>query len=212
MDNLMQLSCEEFLAKLASKDAVPGGGGAAALSGAVGAALTSMVANLTVGKEKFMSVEGEMLRLLAAGEYLRRELLVLAQEDARVFDAFMNCYKMPKNTETEKELRAAKIQEAAEMAASIPLRIGEKSLSVLLLAAEAAELGNPAVITDAAVAALTGRAAVRSAIYNVRINLQLIKNEAYRSVTTARLEELEREAAELEIKILAQVDKVLALA
>lgn len=212
MDNLMQLSCEEFLAKLASKDAVPGGGGAAALSGAVGAALTSMVANLTVGKEKFMAVEGEMLRLLADGEYLRRELLVLAQEDARVFDAFMNCYKMPKNTETEKELRAAKIQEAAEMAASIPLRIGEKSLSVLLLAAEAAELGNPAVITDAAVAALTGRAAVRSAIYNVRINLQLIKNEAYRSVTTARLEELEREAAELEIKILAQVDKVLALA
>ena len=208
----MQLSCEEFLAKLASKDAVPGGGGAAALSGAVGAALTSMVANLTVGKEKFMAVEGEMLRLLAAGEYLRRELLVLAQEDARVFDAFMNCYKMPKNTETEKELRAAKIQEAAEMAASIPLRIGEKSLSVLLLAAEAAELGNPAVITDAAVAALTGRAAVRSAIYNVRINLQLIKNEAYRSVTTARLEELEREAAELEIKILAQVDNVLALA
>lgn len=208
----MQLSCEEFLAKLASKDAVPGGGGAAALSGAVGAALTSMVANLTVGKEKFMAVEGEMLRLLADGEYLRRELLVLAQEDARVFDAFMNCYKMPKNTETEKELRAAKIQEAAEMAASIPLRIGEKSLSVLLLAAEAAELGNPAVITDAAVAALTGRAAVRSAIYNVRINLQLIKNEAYRSVTTARLEELEREAAELEIKILAQVDKVLALA
>ena len=212
MDNLMQLSCEEFLAKLASKDAVPGGGGAAALSGAVGAALTSMVANLTVGKEKFMAVEGEMLRLPAAGEYLRRELLVLAQEDARVFDAFMNCYKMPKNTETEKELRAAKIQEAAEMAASIPLRIGEKSLSVLLLAAEAAELGNPAVITDAAVAALTGRAAVRSAIYNVRINLQLIKNEAYRSVTTARLEELEREAAELEIKILAQVDKLLALA
>ena len=212
MDNLMQLSCEEFLAKLASKDAVPGGGGAAALSGAVGAALTSMVANLTVGKEKFMAVEGEMLRLLAAGEYLRRELLVLAQEDARVFDAFMNCYKMPKNTETEKELRAAKIQEAAEMAASIPLRIGEKSLSVLLLAAEAAELGNPAVITDAAVAALTGRAAVRSAIYNVRINLQLIKNEAYRSVTGARLEELEQEASELEIKILAQVDKVLALA
>lgn len=212
MDNLMQLSCEEFLAKLASKDAVPGGGGAAALSGAIGAALTSMVANLTVGKDKFMAVESEMLRLLADGEYLRRELLVLAQEDARVFDSFMNCYKMQKNTETEKELRAAKIQEAAEMAASIPLQIGEKGLAVLLLAAEAAELGNPAVITDAAVAALAGRAAVRSAIYNVRINLKLIKSDAYRSITAARLEELEQEAAELERKILAQVDKVLALA
>ena len=210
MDNLMKLSCEEFLEKLASKEAVPGGGGAAALGGAISAALASMVANLTLGKEKFFSVESEMLRLADASEYLRQELLQLAQEDASVFEAFMNCYKMPKATDAEKALRQAKIQEAAKMAAEIPMKIGEKSLAVLLLAAEAAELGNPAVITDAAVAALMARAAVRSAVYNVKINLNLINDRDYCSVVAGRITALEQEALAAEKNILEHTDKVLA--
>lgn len=210
MDNLMKLSCEEFLEKLASKEAVPGGGGAAALGGAISAALASMVANLTLGKEKFLAVESEMLRLAAASEYLRQELLQLAQEDASVFEAFMNCYKMPKATDAEKALRQAKIQEAAKMAAEIPLKIGEKSLAVLLLAAEAAELGNPAVITDAAVAALMARAAVRSAVYNVKINLNLINDRDYCSVVAGRITALEQEALAAEKNVLQHTDKVLA--
>jgi formiminotetrahydrofolate cyclodeaminase len=210
MDNLMKLSCEEFLEKLASKEPVPGGGGAAALGGAISAALAAMVANLTLGKEKFLSVESEMLRLAAASEYLRQELLQLAQEDASVFEAFMNCYKMPKATDAEKALRQAKIQEAAKMAAEIPLKIGEKSLAVLLLAAEAAELGNPAVITDAAVAALMARAAVRSAVYNVKINLNLINDRDYCSVVSGRITALEQEALAEEKNILEHTDKVLA--
>lgn len=210
MDNLMKLSCEKFLEKLASKEPVPGGGGAAALGGAISAALASMVANLTLGKEKFLAVESEMLRLAAASEYLRQELLQLAQEDASVFEAFMNCYKMPKATDAEKALRQAKIQEAAKMAAEIPLKIGEKSLAVLLLAAEAAELGNPAVITDAAVAALMARAAVRSAVYNVKINLNLINDRDYCSVVAGRITALEQEALAAEKNILEHTDKVLA--
>lgn len=210
MDNLMKLSCEEFLEKLASKEPVPGGGGAAALGGAISAALASMVTNLTLGKEKFLAVESEMLRLAAASEYLRQELLQLAQEDASVFEAFMNCYKMPKATDAEKALRQAKIQEAAKMAAEIPLKIGEKSLAVLLLAAEAAELGNPAVITDAAVAALMARAAVRSAVYNVKINLNLINDRDYCSVVSGRITALEQEALAAEKNILEHTDKVLA--
>lgn len=210
MDNLMKLSCEEFLEKLASKEPVPGGGGAAALGGAISAALASMVANLTLGKEKFLAVESEMLRLVAASEYLRQELLQLAQEDASVFEAFMNCYKMPKATDAEKALRQAKIQEAAKMAAEIPLKIGEKSLAVLLLAAEAVELGNPAVITDAAVAALMARAAVRSAVYNVKINLNLINDRDYCSVVAGRITALEQEALAAEKNILEHTDKVLA--
>lgn len=210
MDNLMKLSCEEFLEKLASKEPVPGGGGAAALGGAISAALASMVANLTLGKEKFLAVESEMLRLAAASEYLRQELLQLAQEDASVFEAFMNCYKMLKATDAEKALRQAKIQEAAKMAAEIPLKIGEKSLAVLLLTAEAAELGNPAVITDAAVAALMARAAVRSAVYNVKINLNLINDRDYCSVVAGRITALEQEALAAEKNILEHTDKVLA--
>ena len=187
MNDFMKLNCDEFLERLASKEPVPGGGGAAALGGAIGAALTSMVANLTVGKEKFLSVEGEMIRLAAASKY-----------------------KMPKATDLEKELRQIKIQEAAKMAAEIPLKIGEKALAVLLLAAEAAELGNPAVITDAAVAALMARAAVRSAVYNVKINLNLISDQDYCSVLVERIAALEQEALSAEKNILEHTDKVLS--
>ena len=207
MNDFMKLNCDEFLERLASKEPVPGGGGAAALGGAIGAALTSMVANLTVGKEKFLSVEGEMIRLAAASKYLRKELLQLVQEDASVFEAFMKCYKMPKATDLEKELRQIKIQEAAKMAAEIPLKIGEKALAVLLLAAE---LGNPAVITDAAVAALMARAAVRSAVYNVKINLNLINDQDYCSVLVERIAALEQEALSAEKNILEHTDKVLS--
>ena len=201
MNDFMKLNCDEFLERLASKEPVPGGGGAAALGGAIGAALTSMVANLTVGKEKFLSVEGEMIRLAAASKYLRKELLQLVQEDASVFEAFMKCYKMPKATDLEKELRQVKIQEAAKMAAEIPLKIGEK---------EAAELGNPAVITDAAVAALMARAAVRSAVYNVKINLNLISDQDYCSVLVERIAALEQEALSAEKNVLEHTDKVLS--
>ena len=169
-----------------------------------------MVANLTVGKEKFLSVEGEMIRLAAASKYLRKELLQLVQEDASVFEAFMKCYKMPKATDLEKELRQIKIQEAAKMAAEIPLKIGEKALAVLLLAAEAAELGNPAVSTDAAVAALMARAAVRSAVYNIKINLNLISDQDYCSVLVERIAALEQEALSAEKNILEHTDKVLS--
>ena len=203
MNDFMKLNCDEFLERLASKEPVPGGGGAAALGGAIGAALTSMVANLTVGKEKFLSVEGEMIRLAAASKYLRKELLQLVQEDASVFEAFMKCYKMPKATDLEKELRQIKIQEAAKMAAEIPLKIGEKALAVLLLAAEA-------VITDAAVAALMARAAVRSAVYNVKINLNLISDQDYCSVLVERIAALEQEALSAEKNILEHTDKVLS--
>ena len=206
MNDFMKLNCDEFLERLASKEPVPGGGGAAALGGAIGAALTSMVANLTVGKEKFLSVEGEMIRLAAASKYLRKELLQLVQEDASVFEAFMKCYKMPKATDLEKELRQVKIQEAAKMAAEIPLKIGEKALAVLLLA----ELGNPAVITDAAVAALMARAAVRSAVYNVKINLNLISDQDYCSVLVERIAALEQEALSAEKNVLEHTDKVLS--
>ena len=196
MNDFMKLNCDEFLERLASKEPVPGGGGAAALGGAIGAALTSMVANLTVGKEKFLSVEGEMIRLAAASKYLRKELLQLVQEDASVFEAFMKCYKMPKATDLEKELRQIKIQEAAKMAAEIPLKIGEKALAVLL--------------TDAAVAALMARAAVRSAVYNVKINLNLISDQDYCSVLVERIAALEQEALSAEKNILEHTDKVLS--
>ncbi len=211
MNDLMRLSCEEFLEKLASKEPVPGGGGAAALGGAIGAALAAMVANLTVGKEKFLDVERKMLKVFTDAETLRKELLQLVQDDATVFRTFMDCYKMPQVTEKEKKMRTEKIQEAAQKATEIPLQIAEKSLAVLFLAEEAAELGNPAVVTDAAIAALMSRAAVRSAVYNVKINLNLLRDKDYCEIVRRRLFALEQKAEQIETRVLMQTEHILKI-
>ena len=95
MEALTKLSCEEFLEKLASGNPTPGGGGGAAVAGALAAALSSMVANITVGKEKFAEQEQEVQELLQSAETLRQRLLKLVDADAAVFDSFMACYKLP---------------------------------------------------------------------------------------------------------------------
>ena len=100
---LLDKSCKDFLTDLASKEPTPGGGGAAALAGAIAAALTSMVSNLTLGKEKFADVEDKIRPLLVSAEILRTRMLALVAADAAVFDGFMKAYKLPKNTDEEKE-------------------------------------------------------------------------------------------------------------
>ena len=123
MSTLTDLTSKEFLTALASSAPAPGGGGGAAMAGALAAALSSMVANLTLGKEKFAPVEPEIKELLAAAEEIRQNLLMLVEEDAAVFNSFMSCYKLPKATEAEKVARTAAIRNAAKQAAEVPLAI-----------------------------------------------------------------------------------------
>lgn len=204
-----EYSCEEFLEKLASAEPVPGGGGASALAGAIAAALTSMVGNLTVNKEKFSHVQEEMVVLLACAKKASNELLGLVEADANVFSSFMECYKLPKATEKEQIVRTEKIQKAAKIAAEVPFSIAEETLKVLKLADQAAKFGNEAVITDAAVAALLGRAALRSALYNVRINLDLIKDCDYCQTLEKKMLLLDKEARQLEESTLEKTNNVL---
>ena len=209
MSDLTKLSCQEFLEKLASNAPTPGGGGGAAMAGALAVALTSMVGNLTVGKEKFAQYEAEVQELLAKAEALRLELLDLVNADAEVFDSFMTCYRLPKNTDEEKQARNQAIQNAAKEAAEIPLKIAESCLEVMKLAERMAIIGNPGAITDAAVSAIMARAALRSAVYNVVINLKLIKDEAYNQAMYAELEAMQNEAEALEKATLITADEVL---
>ena len=209
MSNLTDLKSTEFLTALASSAPAPGGGGGAAMAGALAAALASMVANLTIGKEKFAQQEPEVKALLEEAEEVRRRLLGLVEDDAAVFNSFMSCYKLPKATEEEKAARTAAIRSAAKQAAEVPLAIARASYKVLTLAERLVRIGNPGVITDGACSALLARAALRCAEYNVRINLGLTKDEAYNQSVQEELNNLLKTAEELEADALAATDRVL---
>ena len=210
MSNLTDLKSTEFLTALASSAPAPGGGGGAAMAGALAAALASMVANLTIGKEKFAQQEPEVKALLEEAEQVRQRLLGLVEDDAAVFNSFMSCYKLPKATEEEKAARAAAIRSAAKEAAEVPLAIARASYKVLTLAERLVRIGNPGVITDGACSALLARAALRCAEYNVRINLGLTKDESYNQNAREELTKLLQHAEELELEALAVTDRVLA--
>ena len=210
MSNLTDLKSTEFLTALASSAPAPGGGGGAAMAGALAAALASMVANLTIGKEKFAQQEPEVKALLEEAEQVRQRLLGLVEDDAAVFNSFMSCYKLPKATEEEKAARAAAIRSAAKQAAEVPLAIARASYKVLTLAERLVCIGNPGVITDGACSALLARAALRCAEYNVRINLGLTKDEAYNQSVQEELTKLLQHAEQLELEALAVTDRVLA--
>lgn len=210
MTMLTELSCQDFLTKLASEAPTPGGGGAAAAVGAVAAALASMVANLTIGKEKFAVQEPEMQKILQETEALRQKLLRLVEEDAAVFDSFMGCYKLPKSTEEEKAVRSKAIRNAAKQAAEVPFAAAEACLEVQKLAVRLIAIGNPNVITDGTVSSLLARAAMRSEFYNVYINLQLTKDVHYNNRLMEQIHSMEAEALKLEEIALQATDAALA--
>jgi formiminotetrahydrofolate cyclodeaminase len=165
------MTLNNFLSELSSDSPTPGGGSVAALAGALAAALTSMVANLTVGKKKYADVEGEIKGVLAKTEGLRLELTELMGEDAAAFDKVMVAMKLPKETDEEKAARTEAMQAALVDAAMVPLAVMEKCVEVISLAKVAADKGNKNVVSDAGVAALMGRAGAHAAKLNVMINL-----------------------------------------
>jgi formiminotetrahydrofolate cyclodeaminase len=192
-----------FLDKLASKSPEPGGGSVAALTGSLGAALVSMVSNLTLGKEKYKDVQPQIEQLLGESEKLRREMQDLIQKDTEVYGGLSEVYKMPKNTDAEKAARTAKMQEALKLACQVPFEIGLKSLDVAKLALRAAEIGNVGAVSDAGVAVLLAQACAQSAALNVKINVNSIKDEAYNKETWTRMQDVLKQVAELETTVMA---------
>ena len=134
---------QTFLDELASAASTPGGGGAAALAGAMGAALASMVCNLTIGKEKFADVEPQMKEILVRAENLRVRLTAMMAEDVAAFDTVMAAYRLPKTTGEEKIVRTAAIQEASKKATLVPLAAAHACAEVIDLCRPTAEMGNP---------------------------------------------------------------------
>jgi formiminotetrahydrofolate cyclodeaminase len=164
---------------LASGEPAPGGGSAAALVGALGAALNSMVANFTVGKEKFAAVEEEVKRLLSRSEELRWSLERLTQADTEAYGRVAAAQKMPRETDEEKAARREAMQTALKAAAEVPREAVKAAYGVVEIAAELVDKGNPNLITDVGVAAKFAVAAMECAALNVEINLAYIKDESY---------------------------------
>jgi len=181
---------EEFLDALASQSATPGGGGAAAIIGAMGAALVSMVCNLTIGKKKYAEVEADMQDVLAKTEALRVKLTGMIEDDAKAFDKVMGAYGMPKETDADKVKRDAAIQEALKLATDVPLACAYAAREVIDLAEEASEKGNLNVISDAGVGVLAAYAALRSAALNVWTNARMINDKAFAEAKLRELNEL----------------------
>jgi len=191
-----------FMDKLASKSPEPGGGSVAALTGALGAALVSMVANLTLGKEKYKDVQPQIEALLKDSEKLRAEMQDLIQKDTEAYGALSAVYKMPKITDEEKAARTLKMQEALKIACQVPFDIGLKSLDVAKLASRAAEIGNVGAVSDAGVAVLLAQACAQSSALNVKINVNSIKDEAYNKDTWTRMQEVLKQVAALEKSVM----------
>ena len=187
---LASMKINSFLSELASSSPAPGGGSVAALSGGLGAALTSMVCNLTIGKEKYADVQDDIKKTLKQSEKLRKKLIELIDEDTNAFNNVMKAFKMPKETEEQKKKRSKAIQEGYKTAAQVPLDTAKACLQILDTAKTVAEIGNVKSITDAAVSAIMARSGVESAILNVKINLGSIKDEDFVKKISNELENI----------------------
>jgi methenyltetrahydrofolate cyclohydrolase len=190
MTDIKDTEIEQFLEALASQSATPGGGSAAAIIGAMGAALVSMVCNLTIGKKKYVEVEGAMKDVLAKAEALRKKLIGMIEDDVKAFDAVMGAYGMPKETDADKAARDKAIQAALKQATDVPMACARAARQVIDIAATASDKGNLNVISDAGVGVLAGYAALRSAALNVFTNARMITDKTFAEAKLKELNEL----------------------
>ncbi len=169
---MKEMKLDQFLAQLASAAPVPGGGGGAALAGAVGIALGNMVGELTVGKKKYADVEADILALNEKADVLRKEFLSLMEKDAEVFEPLSKAYAIPKDDPQRSEVMAKVLKDASE----VPLAIMEKCCEAVDLIEEYAEKGSRLAISDAGCAAAMARSALESAALNVYINTKSMED------------------------------------
>lgn len=194
-------SCKEFIEVLSSKAPVPGGGGAAALMGAIGTALGDMVGSLTLGKKKYADVQEDVVRLKAEAARLEREFLELVQADADAFEPLSVAYGLPRETEEQRQYKAEVMEKALAEAGLVPVKIMECCCRAIDLVAEMEKIGSVIAISDAGCAAAGLRGALTSASLNVFINTKSMQNREY-----AR--EMEQHAEEMLEQYIPRCDEI----
>jgi glutamate formiminotransferase/formiminotetrahydrofolate cyclodeaminase len=191
---LMSMTAARFVDEVSTESPAPGGGSVAALMGSLGAALATMVANLTVGKRGYEGAWADLAALAERGQVLKDRLARAVDEDTEAFNRVMDAIRLPKGTPEQQAERARAIEEANKAAADVPLQTARLSLEAIALADKAAELGNRNSVSDAGVAALAARAGVEGATLNVRINLGGITDAAYKTKAAGEAAALDAEA------------------
>jgi formiminotetrahydrofolate cyclodeaminase len=196
-------SLRAYLDKLAGADPEPGGGSVAALVGALGAGLVTMVTALTLGKEKYAAVQHDVSEIKKQAEKLRTELTGFITADAEAYAQVAAAMKLPRDTDAQKKERSSVMQAALKGAAEVPLKVAEAAASVARLSLPAAEKGNPNAVSDAGVAVLLADAAAQSAALNVRINQAWIEDDGIKRDAWTRIEAVLSDTARLRDTVLA---------
>ncbi|AUR48452.1 putative methenyltetrahydrofolate cyclohydrolase [Porphyromonas gingivalis TDC60] len=204
---LTDLTVKGFLAETAGQEPVPGGGSISALNGSIAAALAEMVANLTIGKKKYVEVEAEMQTIATEVAAIQKELVLDIDRDSDAYNKVFAAFKLPKETEEEKAVRSAQIQEMTKYAASVPMEVARRVHSLLPLIEAVVAKGNQNAITDGCVAMMCARTAIIGALLNVRINLTSIKDEDFVKTHTEEANAIEADAIRREAEILAITKK-----
>ena len=176
---LTELTIKDFISKVISNDPVPGGGSVSALNGALAAALSAMVANLTIGRKKYAEVNDIMVELSSRFEKLSSRLIEDVDRDSDAYNRVFAAFKMPKDTDEEKQVRSEAIQRETKYAAQVPMEVARAVYEVLPQIDAIAQKGNSNAVTDACVSMMCARTAILGALLNVRINLSSIKDEAF---------------------------------
>ena len=198
---------ESFVQDLNSAKPMPGGGSAAAICGAMGAALAGMSAHMTVGKKKYAAVEDRMQEIIAEAGTLQAEMLDMAQEDADMYSQVLQAYKLPNTTTEEAEARKQAIEEASKTAVDSSLKVTGACVRIIKLAYTTVSEGNRMMVTDGSASALLARACQQVAAYNVRINLGGVKEKAARDEAERMLAGHLSEGEAILAIVLKEVDK-----
>ena len=204
---MVDLTVQGFAEETASESPAPGGGSISAYLGALGAALGTMVANLSSHKAGWDERWKEFSDYAEEGQHLMQELLHLVDEDTAAFNRIMAVFAMPKTTEEEKAARREALEEATRYATEVPLRTMQCALRVFPLVRAMAEEGNPNSVSDAGVGALAARSAVLGARLNVRINAAGLKDRTTADRLTAEADRIAEEACRIEQEILHLVEQ-----
>ncbi len=202
---LVKMKVEEFSDRLAAGTPTPGGGSAAALTGAFAASLVQMVCELTLGREAYREHEDSVRRIRERAGALRRDLLALVDRDAEAYEGVMRAIRMPKATESEKKARAAALAQANLFATEAPMATADACAALMRLAIDLAGRGNRNAISDAGAAALLAYAGVRAGVLNVRINVGGLADRAHAAKAMQRARDLEIEAERLREEALVAV-------